>query len=271
MIRINLKDENFPHQEYSSPFCQRPSFEWDRTCSQPGPVVYTDMYLNDDLIGVGGEKIAWLVEPASIYPYVYYWLVQNYTLFTEVWTHDEEVMSLVPNARFVPTGGCWIEPASIRIAGKSRLCSFIASSKDWTEGHRLRQQIRAMLPAHIPQFGKGFREIALKSAALNDYAYSIAVENINRDAYFSEKIMDCFLTGTVPVYWGSQKVAEYFDPDGIIFFQTLEELQHILERISMDEYAGRMAAITSNFETAKNFMLPEEWGVKHLLAAGHKL
>ena len=49
-----------------------------------------------------------------------------------------------------------------------------------------------------------------------DWMYHVAIENVCRRDYFTEKLLDCFLTRTVPVYWGCPNVANYFDPDGII-------------------------------------------------------
>jgi len=34
--------------------------------------------------------------------------------------------------------------------------------------------------------------------------------------YFTEKILDCFRTRTVPIYWGCTNIREHFEADGII-------------------------------------------------------
>ena len=41
--------------------------------------------------------------------------------------------------------------------------------------------------------------------------FSVAIENT-----FSEKILDCFLTGTVPIYLGATNLRSIFDIGGII-------------------------------------------------------
>ena len=33
----------------------------------------------------------------------------------------------------------------------------------------------------------------------------------------TEKLTDCFACGTIPVYYGTAGVAQYFNPEGIIF------------------------------------------------------
>ena len=47
--------------------------------------------------------------------------------------------------------------------------------------------------------------------------FSFAVENANYPTYFTEKLTDCFACGTIPVYYGTAGVAQYFNPEGIIF------------------------------------------------------
>lgn len=259
---VNLRDNNFGHQEYVSKYGSSNLIKWDRNCSQSGTTVYTDMYLNDSILRISGDKVAWLVEPISIHGHIYNWIVRNHNNFKEVWTHDDEILKIVPNAKFVPTGGAWVDLSDHKIWDKTELCSFIASNKNWTVGHQLRQHIRAILPSNIPQFGKGYKEIKEKSEALNKFAYSITVENIQRDTYYTEKIIDCFLTGTIPIYWGTKKVNNFFDENGIIHFNTVEELQTIIQNISLDDYNSKMKSIRNNFEEAKKYIIPEEWGIK---------
>jgi hypothetical protein len=151
---------------------------------------------------------------------------------------------------------------SHRVAAKTRMCSFIASDKNWAPGHCLRQQVRSMLPQSVDAFGRGFVYVKNKADALSDYAYSIAIENSQQDTYFTEKLVDCFTTGTVPIYWGTRKIGQYFDPDGVIHFDTVDEIPHILQSLSMEDYQNRMVSILENFEAAKRFFVPEEWGVR---------
>ena len=41
--------------------------------------------------------------------------------------------------------------------------------------------------------------------------------------YFNEKIIDCFFSGTIPIYWGTKNISKYFDENGIIFFPNIDE------------------------------------------------
>lgn len=48
-----------------------------------------------------------------------------------------------------------------------------------------------------------------KSTGLLDYNYSIALENFNNEHLISEKITDCILCYTMPIYWGSKYTEKY--------------------------------------------------------------
>jgi hypothetical protein len=56
---------------------------------------------------------------------------------------------------------------------------------------------------------KGY--IPLKLNALKDYKFSIAMENTIEDGYFTEKLTDCILSDTTPIYLGCKDIFNYFD------------------------------------------------------------
>ena len=90
-----------------------------------------------------------------------------------------------------------------------------------------------------------------KSLLLKDYAFSIAIENWDQDNYFSEKIMDCFMVGTVPIYKGCRKIKEYFNKDGMIMVNNVQDVINVLQTLSFDRYEKMKSAIEENFEIAK--------------------
>ncbi|MDB2522374.1 glycosyltransferase family 10 [Planktomarina temperata] len=49
-----------------------------------------------------------------------------------------------------------------------------------------------------------------KLESLRDYRFHIAIENSSYDGYFTEKITDCFLAGTYPIYYGCKNLDQYF-------------------------------------------------------------
>ena len=47
--------------------------------------------------------------------------------------------------------------------------------------------------------------------------------------------------------------------DGIIYFNTIEELDEIMEKIDIDFYNERLPAIEENFNKVEEFRVPEDW------------
>jgi len=56
------------------------------------------------------------------------------------------------------------------------------------------------------------------------------MENTAVDGYITEKIVDAFLSGAVPVYYGSRTVFDLFNPNAFVFYDV-ENPQKALSRI----------------------------------------
>tara|TARA_Y100000592_G_C5474605_1_gene321516 strand:- start:208 stop:387 length:180 start_codon:yes stop_codon:yes gene_type:complete len=55
--------------------------------------------------------------------------------------------------------------------------------------------------AFVEKYGSGAgNPIDKKEEGLTNYLFSLAIENSKIDNYFSEKLLDCFATSTIPIY-----------------------------------------------------------------------
>ena len=70
-----------------------------------------------------------------------------------------------------------------------------------------------------------------KMKFLLDYKFSIAMENTNGDGYVSEKIIDAFASGTIPIYYGSYMIDEYINPKSYILVKGPEDMKEKIEYI----------------------------------------
>lgn len=168
-------------------------------------------------------------------------------------TFEEELIKL--DKRFIVMKGCgtWIKFPGIY--KKTKLCSMITSDKKMTRLQKLRVEIaNKVKETGIDVFGKGFKEIAKKEEGLCDYMYSIAIENKQTDSYFTEKILDCFATGTIPVYIGARNIAKYFDMNGIIIIKDRIDLS----KLTAEHYIESMEAIKNNLRIAMQYENPIE-------------
>ena len=216
--------------------------------------VFTDKRLSLVDRYPGTINVAWIMEPIHFSPSSYRYLDQNFAKFDLILTHNLDVIqALSPkvDCRYIMADGIFVDTASIKKSNhnKARLCSHIFSNKTSLPGHRLRHEISAMLPETFDLFGSGTGKwLDRKSDALRDYYFSISVENSKSRGYFTEKIMDCFATRTVPIYWGDDYIWQHFNPDGAITFENLEDLRGIIARINEGMYKDMLPAVEENYE-----------------------
>ena len=64
-----------------------------------------------------------------------------------------------------------------------------------------------------------------------DYKFSIAMENTNGDGYISEKIVESFISGTIPIYYGSYMIEEYINPKTFILINGPKDMKQKIEYI----------------------------------------
>jgi hypothetical protein len=234
MIKYNIKDYGFAHAHCSSWWNKSKYIEWDRTLNSGNICFYTDDRLHE--VSNDFYNIAWLLEPPQINSNSYNWIRQNYNKFDMILTYDESLLNLSDKFKFYVIGGCWIDQQDQKIHDKSKKLSIIASYKRQTFGHILRHQIVDKYKNKIDAYGLGYKKVDKKIEGLKDYMFSIAIENQKMNSLFTEKIIDCFLTGTIPIYYGCPKINEFFNIEGIIQFDNLDEIENIIDNLNEDEY-----------------------------------
>jgi len=138
--------------------------------------------------------------------------------------------------------------------------SMIASNKRMTEGHRFRHQISESLSQKhkIDMWGSGYKSFNSKIDPLSEYYFSISVMNSKIDNFFTEVLLDNFMLGTIPIFWGCPNINEYFDDRGIISFDTISELDEILSNLTIRDYYDRMEYVKKNLELAKNYVSTDD-------------
>jgi hypothetical protein len=254
-MKIGLIGGGF-HHAFSSTLSKKPTyFEWSK-----GNIEDVTFFI-DDSISQGlntscKRKFAWLVESRDIIPNAIEYVKNNYEAISKsyelLFTHSKEIYDLADNFVYLPSHGYWIEFP--KIYNKTKLVSMISSSKNWTNGHRYRLQKIEEFRNKVDLYGRGFNEIDKKEQGLCDYMFSIVVENDSYKTYWSEKILDCFATGTIPIYYGSPDISNYFNMDGIII---LDENFNI-EMLNESEYLKRLDAIKDNFNRCLEYDIIED-------------
>jgi hypothetical protein len=149
---------------------------------------------------------------------------------------------------------------------KSRGVSAVVSDKSMFHGHRDRlaflDRLKSVQP--LDHYGRGFQEIADKWDGLAPYRYSLAVENFRNPFYWTEKIADCFLARTMPIYCGCTRITEYFPLESLILFdlEDPDAPEKIREAVAGDAWGRNRDAI----EHARSLVL-ERYQLLPFLAA----
>lgn len=253
------------------------------SCStkKPKGLFYYDIKKNPDTIAtvycdhaiksvsdINGTNYAWILESPGILgeDFIKYVKANSRYLsfcFKKVFTCIQELVGIQPNFVYCPSGSNlpWINEQDYKIYDKTKVCSMFCSPKGWTEGHRTRLKIAEYYKDKLDLYGGVFGSSRLgegihpnKLPGLAPYMFSLVVENCVYDKYYTEKITDCFATGTIPVYLGTRKITEDFNGDGIIF---LDEKFSISD-LTLERYMSKIDAIRDNFERVKNLEMADD-------------
>lgn len=176
--------------------------------------------------------------------------------FHRIFTKRADLITDLPNARFLPFGFTFLDSWPKDPLPKTRDASLIASAKRDQEGHLLRHEAVDLIRSEeweVDIMGRGYKPFDNKSDGLLPYRYSVVIENCREPSYFTEKLIDACLCRTVPIYWGAPDIAEFFDISGMIICSSLDEISQALQNLSEADYASRSNAIEANFKTAEHF------------------
>jgi hypothetical protein len=114
---------------------------------------------------------------------------------------------------------------------KTKELCIIASDATWLNGHKNRYAFVNKMIGHfknrIDVYGRGFNSFECKYEILKNYKYSICIENSCIPNYFTEKINECYLAETMPIYYGCPNICEYYDSDSYISINIGDYLSSI--------------------------------------------
>ncbi len=96
-----------------------------------------------------------------------------------------------------------------------------------------------------------------KKDILKNYKFSICFENSKGyPGYITEKIFDCFVSGTVPIYYGAPNVQEYIPSACFIDFRdfaSYEDLYQFLVNMDDTEYQAYLDAVKEFIKTPQYY------------------
>lgn len=167
---------------------------------------------------------ALLQEPDQ--PEVHDWMREGHDAYQHVFTHAPPSR----DARYIrsqPAVPWHVGRDYAQLQGdpglqKSPVPVWITSDLKLLPGHRRRMSLLGHLRSIDPGqslvrvYGRGIRPVADKWTVLGPAMYSVAVESATQPDYWTEKLADCFLADTLPLYHGCPNICDYFPEDALI-------------------------------------------------------
>jgi len=265
-LKVRIEDQSFAHSPGLTVHHVPQHIEWVRGRAGDSETVF----FTDRSIGIANQveakrKVALLIEPPQIYGNCYKVVQDRPQDFDWILSYDDQLAVGREKVLYYPIGGCWIPQQDRRLDWpKTERCSIIASGKRLTPDHNLRHEAVERFKHRVDAFGHGYKPVAFKTEGLAPYRFSIVMENVIIDTLFTEKLIDCFLTGTVPIYYGTHGIKRFFNMEGVLQFRTLDELGAILENCTrLGDYDKMRPAIEENWHRAHDFLTAEDWIFKN--------
>ncbi len=183
------------------------------------------------------------------------WVVEKHDAFAKVFTHhraaygdDKHIPSQPALAWHV--NKTYDQLIAVEVPAKSKTLSWIVGDALDLPGHLQRwaflEHLRKDPSLGIDLYGKKIRYIEDKWDGLAPYRYSLAAENTSGPDYWTEKIADCFLAWTIPLYWGCTNLEDYFPRESFIrvdIGRPEESLVQIKRILAEDNWESRLPAL----------------------------
>lgn len=207
---------------------------------------------------------------------IYKLFTENYQNYDVLLTYDEEMLKL-PNAKFYLFGTCWIKTEvynNIDITKKQLRISSLTGNKEFTLAHTYRKFLymnQLFIPLPITWF-RSSKDKLLPMIQFNNnpilksgkeqlflnYQFSLVIENSRQNNYFSEKLIDCLITKTIPIYYGCPNISNWFDVRGWIILETTDINELIQKTSKLPVYMNYINVINENYERAKEYVYFEK-------------
>lgn len=224
---------------------------------------------------INPHNILMVSEPNQLFG-IHDWAVNNYHFFDIVLAWGQDILDKCPNALFFPFGISWLDKEyidKVDSINKRFEVSFLCGGKQRIEGHHLRHRLHKReneitIPKQwyytLPDYDyNGGHHTIIKydgkspgyeKLRLWESMFSICVENSSNRGYHTEKVIDAFLSKTIPIYWGCPNLEELgYNADGFIYCANEDEIIEAVNKLTPEDYYIKKEAIEHNFELAKYY------------------
>lgn len=220
-------------------------------------------------------RIIYLLEPEEIskklYGNINKDILNHINKFDYILTHNHNILNRCKKAILFEYGTTWIKD-NYTFSKKRFEVSTLVGGKLMAQGHQLRQNLwyeqnKIKIPKNFYLSGNmhnGVRNynnnpiLGNKKEPLFDSQFHIVIENVKRQNWFTEKLIDALYTKTIPIYYGCPNIEDYFDTDGMFIVNSVEEIIDICNSLTENTYNELLKKVEKNYELSKKFVSIEK-------------
>lgn len=189
--------------------------------------------------------------------------IRSHQSFSFILTWSTKVLNNTPNSIFSPYGESWWQdnPFEYESINKEFKVSFLRGNLLKLIGHSYRyelfdRQYEIKTPIQfwdklgergVDNFEK-WRQYKIDS--FRPYQYAVCIENSSHENYFTEKITDCILNKTIPIYYGCSNISDFYNPKGIIQVRNTDEIIKVINNLDPQYYSSILDAVEENYQKA---------------------
>jgi hypothetical protein len=115
---------------------------------------------------------------------------------------------------------------------------------------RMRPDPRLIVPRRVYR-----GPVRSKRETLGRYKFALCFENMILEGCITEKIFDCFYTGTVPVYWGAPEITEHVPKECFVDMRDFPSYDHLRDFL----HSLTDGAIRDYKENARSYLASERF------------
>ena len=196
------------------------------------------------------------------------WVIENKHLFNVILTWNDKVLNNCENAMYLPFGHTWFKPDQyLKTHNKEFKIAHLCGALLKSYGHQIRHDIlnrknEIITPTKFFHTYGDRNNIERarfdKEEIFGDSQFGVAIENFSHRGWFSEKILDCFLLKTIPIYWGCSNIGDFFNEEGIIKFGEADEFIYISNQLTDNYYESKKQVIEENYQLALQYVNYEQ-------------
>ena len=155
------------------------------------------------------------------------------------------------------------------IQNKSKIMSIVLSKKCFAPGHIYRHQlVKEILNTNLPIdiYGHGcemysnFNDSRLKGSFKEiepylDYKYHVCIENFTSNCYYSEKVINPLLYGSIPIYLGCHNIEQFLPENSIIKLSSSanDAIKQLSDIINNNEILWKVLDVEKIYDSVNLF------------------